>query len=553
MKAQGSNGSGAETNPIMQLHSSIVEQQTTDSTTSGLLDTRESLRSAVDALGTNVFIADRNLKLLYMNRNAAATLKTLESTLQRLFGIGVENLIGINLDALHGNRAASIRRQLDNIENLPIRKEIRLGEFTLDLNVSAVRDAAGDYVGTIVNWEDVTVRKRLEDGVAKMQAMIENAPVNIMRANTDLVIEYINPSSLKTLKTLEHLLPIKADQVLGSCIDIFHKNPAHQRGMLADPRKLPHQAQIKLGDQTLDLLVSPIYDGSGTYLGPMVTWQVITQKIEAERREKEMLGRVADSAASVASSSSQLTAVSQQLTSSAEETASQANVVSAASEEVSKNIEVVATSAQELLSSIREIAKSASEAAKVAREAVTVAQATNTTISQLGNSSQEIGKVIKVITSIAQQTNLLALNATIEAARAGEAGKGFAVVANEVKELAKETARATEEIGRKIEAIQSDTDKAVGAIGEVSGIINQISDISNIIASAVEEQTATTNEIGRNVGEAARGANEIARNISGVATAAQNTSGGALDTQKAAESLSGTAGELQELVKRFNK
>ena len=154
---------------------------------------------------------------------------------------------------------------------------------------------------------------------------------------------------------------------------------------------------------------------------------------------------------------------------------------------------------------------------------VRVADTTNATINKLGDSSAEIGKVIKVITSIAQQTNLLALNATIEAARAGEAGKGFAVVANEVKELAKETARATEEIGRKIEAIQSDTKGAVAAIGEISGVINQINDISTTIASAVEEQTATTNEIARNATEAARGSTEIAKNIVSVSQAASGS------------------------------
>jgi methyl-accepting chemotaxis protein len=169
----------------------------------------------------------------------------------------------------------------------------------------------------------------------------------------------------------------------------------------------------------------------------------------------------------------------------------------------------------------------------------------------LGDSSVEIGKVIKVITSIAQQTNLLALNATIEAARAGEAGKGFAVVANEVKELAKETAKATEEIGQKIDAIQSDTKGAVTAIGEISQIINQINDISNTIASAVEEQTATTTEIGRNVSEAARGTAEIAKNISGVATAAQSTTEGANDTQKASKALSEMASQLQSVVGKF--
>jgi methyl-accepting chemotaxis protein len=235
----------------------------------------------------------------------------------------------------------------------------------------------------------------------------------------------------------------------------------------------------------------------------------------------------------------------------AEETATQSNVVSAASEQVTQNVSVVATGAEEMLASIREIAKSANESARVAGNAVSVADTTNTTIGKLGESSVEIGNVVKVITSIAQQTNLLALNATIEAARAGEAGKGFAVVANEVKELAKQTAKATEDIGRRIEAIQGDSKKSVEAIAEISSIIGQINDISHTIASAVEEQTATTNEMGRNVAEAAKGTGEISKSISGVASAAQSTTVGASDTQKAARALAAMASELQALVGRF--
>jgi methyl-accepting chemotaxis protein len=271
-------------------------------------------------------------------------------------------------------------------------------------------------------------------------------------------------------------------------------------------------------------------------------------KAAAAENLEQLLGKIGHNSEGLTASSEELTGVSHQMAGAAEETATQANVVSAASEQVSKNVEVVATSAEELMASIREISKSSNEAARVAKNAVGVAGLTNQRIGKLGESSIEIGKVIKVITSIAEQTNLLALNATIEAARAGEAGKGFAVVANEVKELAKQTAQATEEISQKIGAIQIDTTDAVKAIGEITAIINQVNDISNTIASAVEEQTATTTEIGRNVQEAAKGSAEIASNIAGVATAAKATADGALKVQRSSQAVNGMAGELGLLV-----
>jgi methyl-accepting chemotaxis protein len=257
---------------------------------------------------------------------------------------------------------------------------------------------------------------------------------------------------------------------------------------------------------------------------------------------------IAETSIHVAAASEELSSTSQQITANSEETSAQANVVSTSAQQVSQNLQTVATGAEEMGASIKEIAKNATEAAKVATSAVKVAETANSTVSKLGESSAEIGQVIKVITSIAQQTNLLALNATIEAARAGEAGKGFAVVANEVKELAKETAKATEDISRKIEAIQTDTKAAVGAIASISEVINQVNGISNTIATAVEEQNATTNEMARNVSEAAHGSGEITSNIAGVA---QSTSHGATDTQKAAQQLVETSAELRRLVEQF--
>lgn len=269
-------------------------------------------------------------------------------------------------------------------------------------------------------------------------------------------------------------------------------------------------------------------------------------------RLRDDVVQLAGNATTLQTAAEQLTSVSGAVSSAANEASVQAGSVASAADVVSNNLQIVSAGSQEMGASIREISASTSEATAVAAQAVQVAAATNATVARLGESSTEIATVVKVITSIAGQTNLLALNATIEAARAGEAGKGFAVVANEVKDLAQETAKATEDIVRRVETIQSDTTGAVNAIGEISSIIERINDIQLTIASAVEEQTATTQEMNRTLSDAADGAGNIAATIAGVSDATRRTTDTVDDTRRAATELAGMSGQLQRLVSRFH-
>ena len=514
-------------------------------------------------------------------------------------------IVSVNsvLDLAHSLAAGDLSHQATVIS----RDE--LGDMAQSLN-QAVEGIRAAFQTEKIDWKEVAEQRKQ---VGWVMSMVQSAPSNIMAADRNLRLRYLNPAMERTLRGLEQHLPVAMNELIGQPVDLFFRQQPELRRVVADPAHLPHKAMITLGNDFCELYFSAVHDRDGAYMGPMITWEIATERLRNERavkdafdREKEQtqllqtkvdrmlkvvsaaaegdltqelagagvasadaidrmgqgldqllatlrdsMARIGQTAKTLAGAAEELTMVSHQMGGNAESASTKATIAASAADQVSANVEAVATATEEMGASIREIAQNAAEAARVVTSAVTMAQNANAIVRKLGESSAGIGNIIKVITSIAEQTHLLALNATIEAARAGEAGKGFAVVANEVKELAKETAKATEEIGRKIEAIQMDTGGAVEAIGGISTIINQIHDIQITIASAVEEQTATTNEIGRSVADAAQGSAEIAQNITNVAQATQSTLSSANDVHNASSEMARMASELQQLVDRF--
>lgn len=480
------------------------------------LDAR-SFQTMVEDMPINVMTCDlKDFKIDYMNKAAAKTLKLIEAALP----VSAEKMLGTSIDIFHKNPDHQ-RAMLADPKNLPHSAVISIGGEKLDLYITAINDKRGNYVAPMVTWSLVTEKLRQEEETNVQQQMLNQMPINAMMCELEnFTITYANQATLDTLTKLEHLLPIKAHDLVGSSIDVFHKKPSHQHSMLRDEKNLPHHTKIKLGDETLDLRVSALRDGNGNYTAALLTWAVATKQVQLANDFELNVKSVVDG---VSAAATEMQATSETMAAGAEETNVQANTVAAASEQLAK--------------SINEISEQVVRASEISGSAVERARETNQQVQGLAEAATKIGDVVKLINDIASQTNLLALNATIEAARAGEAGKGFAVVANEVKSLANQTAKATDEISSQIKSIQSATNGAVGAIGSIAEVIEQISDISTAISAAVEEQGAATQE--------------VTSNITGVSQASSETGHAASETLSAAGELSRQAENLSATVDNF--
>ncbi len=451
--------------------------------------TQLGLESALNNVGTNILVADTEFNIIYANPASMETLVGLESELQSSFGVGAADIMGASIHTFHKN-AQRVERVLTSPAALPHTTRFGFGNTHLEASINSIKDEDGVATAYIVSWKDVSGEMVKEAEVAAASELARQT-AETLSSKVNSILAVVESAAAGNL-TME--------------MSVTGEDPIGQLG------------------------------------------EGLTQLFGNLRRDFQSLQHTSGSNAS---SSEELSATASEMLNTASVTAEQAMSASTAAETVSANVQTVATGSEELSASIREISTNTANAASVAGRAVTVANETTLKVRKLGESSAEIGQVVKVITSIAQQTNLLALNATIEAARAGEAGKGFAVVANEVKELAKETAQATEDISTRINSIQADTEGAVEAIRQISVIIDEINGIQNTIASAVEEQTATVGEIARSVHEAASGSGEIAKNINEVAGAARSTQDGAKNTREAADELGRMAAEMSELLQKY--
>lgn len=490
------------------------------------------LNEMLDRAPVNIMTCDpKTFKITYANQTSIDTLNKIAHLLPE--GISGANIMGQCIDIFH-QKPEYQRKLLADESRLPHKAIIRLGGEFLDLEISGLYKGKKLY-SLMLTWSVVTDKHRME-------LMLNLMPINVMMADPEtLEVDYINDTSVKTLKGIEHLLPIKAEEVKGTCIDIFHKHPEHQRKLLANPNNMPYSTIISLGEEKLELNASAIVDDSGYYIGPMVSWSVMTDRYKVAEQVKA-------AAADVAASAEQLQQTAQQMNSTLDTTSNRCTSVAAAAEQSSANVQTVAAAAEELAASIEEVRGQVVEASSMTGSAVKQAGQANESVEGLSKDAEKIGSVVELINDIAAQTNLLALNATIEAARAGEAGKGFAVVASEVKQLAQQTAQAIEEISAQIGSIQQKTKVSVTAIRDITETIEKINAIADNINTTMDEQTTATNEIANSIQQAAAGSSEASENVQGIQQLASESQAASGEVLRTSEQLAEIAASLQTSI-----
>ena len=510
-------------------------------------DSLAIFRAMAEASPLNIMTCDTEGVINYLNPASEETLRSIESDLP----VAVDDIVGSAFDVFHKDPSYQQRLLKNPSRNFPRRSILEVNEdVILDLEASALFDDKGGCLGIQAQWTLATERLKVQREADLKASMVESAPINMMCTDLDGVIIYTNPTVGKTLSKYASALPVTLDKLVGTQFDIFHKDPSFQLGLLKDlDRSFPRQAIIDYQGLKMDLTATVLRDSEGKAIGLQACWMDVTDIERKKELEVETDQKISENAGQVAGAATQLSAQADQMRNSVGEAQGKVEDASSQADSVRSQMDGVMSATEEMNTAVQEISNGAQEAASISNEAVETALQANNIVSALGDSSAEISNVIKAISSVAQQTNLLALNATIEAARAGEAGKGFAVVASEVKELAKETRTATEDITKKIEKIQGDTAKAVSAIESITEIINRLSQIANTTASSVEEQAVTTNEMSKNIAEANSGTSLISESMSVMVEQIEQMKIGIEQNGEAANSLGGLAEALTAITK----
>lgn len=455
----------------------------------------------IAALPFGVLVCEgRSLAVVQANGAAAELLNAVASGLATSPGA----LEGLPLAQLHP-ALADLGRRIAEPGFLPHEMSLAVADETLALTFSALRDRHGVIAHVMVTLRADTARATLEARTQRLQQMLENMPVNIMTCDREtLVIDYVNRTSIETLRRIESHLKVKADQMLGTSIDVFHKHPQHQRALLADPANLPHRARIRVGPETLDLRVSAILRADGSYDGPMLTWDVVTTAVATAEG---------------------VTAVGQDMSQTSEASQSASAELLQLTERTEEMATAVSSAAQEMSASFSGISHQIERASTMSQEATQRAARTNQLVESLATSVGRIGNVTTLIEKIAAQTNLLALNATIEAARVGEAGKGFAVVAQEVKALALQTAKATQDIRHQVEQVQQDGGIAAEAVSDITRSISNLGGLFVELSAAMAQQSSTSRSVSDSIDGVSHAASDIRRAAVGVRSIADQVAG----------------------------